>query len=233
MRRLARPVAPRTLMRRAARALTLIELLIVISVVGVLVALVGPSMAEMIGMQRLRGIAAQMATDMQFARSEAVARNRFVGFSARATSGAANRCYSIYTNGASPANLLISGVQTTGVQYCNCHPDPAVCVTLAEARTVRVPTDFGIQLRWPSTQPDWFAINPISGGVESVIGSGTPFDHEFCYELSRSPRGRLRVDISLGGRTSICSPDQSVTGYPVCAAYDAVQKNCPGLPAPT
>ena len=58
------------------RGFTLIELMVVVAVLGTLVMLVAPSFRDMILMQRLRGINAQVTTDMQFARSEAVSRGR-------------------------------------------------------------------------------------------------------------------------------------------------------------
>jgi type IV fimbrial biogenesis protein FimT len=54
---------------------TLIELMIVVGVLGVLITLAAPSMYDLILTQRLKGISAQISTDMQFARSEATSRN--------------------------------------------------------------------------------------------------------------------------------------------------------------
>ena len=80
--------------RRASPGFTLIELMVVVAIAGVLLLLVAPSFQDMIVMQRLRGVNAQLITDMQFARSEAVSRGRY----ARVNFGndGDQTCYVIY-----------------------------------------------------------------------------------------------------------------------------------------
>ncbi|MBL0296209.1 MAG: hypothetical protein IPQ21_03190 [Betaproteobacteria bacterium] len=57
-----------------ARPLTLVELMVVVAVVAIVLTLAAPSFRDFILLQRLKGINAQLVTDLQFARSEAVAR---------------------------------------------------------------------------------------------------------------------------------------------------------------
>lgn len=57
---------------RRVLGLTLIELMITIAVVGVLLALAAPSFYEFMLVQRLKGVNAELVTDLQLARSEAV-----------------------------------------------------------------------------------------------------------------------------------------------------------------
>ena len=56
------------------RGFTLVELLIVVAVVAIILVVAAPSFRDMILMQRLRSITAQLVTDLQFARNEAVSR---------------------------------------------------------------------------------------------------------------------------------------------------------------
>ncbi len=54
-----------------SNGLTLIELMIVLSVLATLIVLTAPSFKRMIDVQRLRSINSALVTDLQFARSEA------------------------------------------------------------------------------------------------------------------------------------------------------------------
>ena len=56
---------------------SLIEALVAVAVLGILLALVGPSFKDYLLVQRLKSINAQLVTDLNFARSEAVTRNNF------------------------------------------------------------------------------------------------------------------------------------------------------------
>ena len=56
----------------AARGFTVIEMLVVLVVVAVLVALAAPSFNEQLARRRLEGVATDLSTDLQFARTQAV-----------------------------------------------------------------------------------------------------------------------------------------------------------------
>lgn len=63
---------------RAVRGFTLIELMVTVSILGVMAALAGPPMASMIAAQRLRGMATDFHQSLLKARSEAIKRNTSV-----------------------------------------------------------------------------------------------------------------------------------------------------------
>jgi len=217
-------------LRRATQALTLLEVMIVIAVIGVLIALVAPSMREMIGMQRLRGIAAQAVTDVQFARSEALSRNQFVGFVVRNNAAESMSCYALFVSSTDPLNLL-----ALDPSKCNCTANPgSACVgTQREVRIAQVSRSEDIQLRLPPNQVKSFGYNPVTGGIGTVVSSSSEIgDRDFCFEVTRQPRGRLRIDISVAGRPTMCSPDQSVPGFAPCPAPNPAAKNCLGIAAP-
>jgi len=225
-----RRLPPGTTRRRSARALTLLEVMIVIAVIGVLIVLVAPSMREMIGMQRLRGTAAQLVTDMQFARSEAVSRNQFVAVGTRNNAAEAMTCYVVYTSKTNP--LALFALDPAGCD-CTAVPGSACNANQREVRTVQIPRNIELELRKPQLQPRTFAFNPISGGINAVLASSAEIgDRDFCLEVTRRPRGRLRITVNVAGQASVCSPDLSVPGYDPCPAPDDALKNCPGIPAP-
>jgi type IV fimbrial biogenesis protein FimT len=210
-------------LRPVQRAFTLIEMMVVIALVGIILMLAAPNFNEMIGMQRLRAINDQLATDFQYLRTESVSRNQFMGFLTRNQSAEPMSCYVIFS---STNPLDISTLDRT---QCNCtNAVGSVCTgTQRELRTVQIPRDLSIELRFPADQSDLIVASPINGGMRIMPSTTlTTQGYEFCVEVRRTPRGRLRTGIGLSGRTSVCSPDGSVPGVPVCTAYDAALRNC-------
>jgi prepilin-type N-terminal cleavage/methylation domain-containing protein len=65
-------------MRRTAAGMTLIEVLVVIVIAGVLLVLAVPSFTESNIRKRIEGVAAELHTDLQFAKSQAAAANQNV-----------------------------------------------------------------------------------------------------------------------------------------------------------
>lgn len=64
--------------RRPSLGLTLIELLVVVALLGIIASLAAPSFTDYIGRKRVEGFASELASDLQYARSEAVSRNTAV-----------------------------------------------------------------------------------------------------------------------------------------------------------
>jgi type IV fimbrial biogenesis protein FimT len=214
----------RSAARQAQRAFTLIEMMIVIAIMAIIIVLVAPNMTEMIGMQRLRSINDQLATDFQYMRSESVSRNQYMGIVTRNVSTEPVSCYVIFSNAASPLD-----VTAIDRNQCNCaNAIGSACTgTHRELRTVQIPRELSIELRFPTDQPNFMAINPVNGSLrfnEPSTLVAPPL--EFCIEVRRSPRGRLRTSVGASGRTSVCSPDGSVPGVQTCPAYNAGLNNC-------
>ena len=67
--------------RAVQRAFTLVELLTVITIVGIVAAMAGPGFHDFIVQQRIRAAAYELIADLNFARSEAVKRNATVTIS--------------------------------------------------------------------------------------------------------------------------------------------------------
>jgi type IV fimbrial biogenesis protein FimT len=61
--------------RWSVRGFTLIELLVALTVAAVLLTIVVPSFTDQLARRKLEGAATELSTDLQFARSQAVAKN--------------------------------------------------------------------------------------------------------------------------------------------------------------
>ncbi len=184
---------PRNLPVRAARnqrGVTLIETLVagIISAIAATTAI--PGMQGLIETRRVDGVATQLATDIQWVRSEAVARNRSVRLSLYAN--AAQSCYVVHTG---PADA------------CRCDgAGPAVCNAdegAHEIRTVVLPASGRVSLEG---NVDSIAFDPMHGtstptGTLRVLG----------------PQGRaVHHVVNVMGRVRSCSPLRSMSAYRAC-----------------
>ncbi len=190
-------------MRRSA-GFTLVELLIVVAVIGAILVLAGPSFRDMILMQRLRGINAELVTDMQLARSEAVARRDFarVHFKSDSTS----TCYSIYTSAANNTR-------------CDCLAGPgAACSgTMVEIKTVKVPRDRGVVVVPGSGQPVAFAFDWRTGGLYLIPTDNVPRPLDlFVAETYIDSSRKLATRLNAAGRPLVCKPSGSTISETAC-----------------
>lgn len=179
-------------MMKSRRGFTLIELLIAIAVIAVIVTLAAPSFSDFILVQRLKGINAQLVTDLQFARSEAAARGSPVRVRFGVLPGAST-CYALYT-----------GPEMS----CDCTVTPVCGAGSQELRTVRVETSLKVAL---STNRGEFAYDPSTGGVifaADDFAGGVPDDFTINAAIDR-PR-TLRTTVALSGRPSVCAPRTSL-----------------------
>lgn len=174
---------------RRARAFTLIELLVVVAVVAILLALVGPSMGDLLATQRVRNINAQLITDLQFARSEAARRNVSVLVWFR--SNTTLTCYTM--------------TMPLGEGNCDCRlGEGASCTGFEEIRTVSVPTSTTVRLT-----PNYEALQ-FDRASGRVIGAA------FQADVVSSRHGKLRTTVNAAGRPTVCSPDGSIRDVPQC-----------------
>ena len=173
---------------RRARGITLIEASTVVAVAGIVVSTSVPGLQGAIDGRRLNGAATTLATDIQYARTEAVARNRSVRLSVHGAGDAA--CYVIHTGNTAQCTCGSSG--------------PAVCTGGAEAiKTVRLRAGEKVGLQANVTS---LLFDPLHGtstptGTLRLVGSG----------------GReIRHVVNVMGRVRSCTPAGAVPGYPVC-----------------
>jgi type IV fimbrial biogenesis protein FimT len=200
-----RPLKPH---RGGARGLTLVELLVAMVVAAILLVIAVPPVQDFILMQRLRGINAQLVTDLQYARSEAPQRNQYVSLYFQ--SNAQRSCYVIYTS--TPTAALRAN-------RCTCLDSAeSVCGQGATAlRTVRLPASDRVGLRLPAGQSFGFAYDHIAGGIVTVGRDiyGNPLG-SFWIESYIDANRVLRNEITQSGRVTVCAPASTTVGAPAC-----------------
>ena len=192
------------------RGFTLIELLIVIAVVGVIAALAAPSFSDYIRMQRLKGTQAELISNLQFARSEAISRNEFIYINFG--QDADETCYSIFTT-----KLVSNMCNCTLGAGKACPGDPKL---VQEVRTVSVPKSLGVQISIPTTPPSQmqrFAYDNITGGIMRIPNDMMPTPYnEYIIETAIDSSRTLRTVISSAGRPTVCAPSSTSVGAPPC-----------------
>jgi prepilin-type N-terminal cleavage/methylation domain-containing protein len=212
---------------RAARGVTVIEMMVVVVVAGVILALAVPSLRELLARQRVAAITAELVTDLQFARSEAVARSNDVAITFRDDDRPGQptmTCYTVHTTGL-----------TTGV--CDCRkPLGTACLNslglpragLTEIKTTQVLRSTTVTLQPPVSPANQLTFSGTQGlagwrghFAVAVDGSDNPnyvADWvDFPVTIASSLGGKLRVLSNITGRPQVCSPDGSISGTPLCA----------------
>lgn len=198
-----KPVPPAWLRERA---LTLIELMLVIAVAGVLIALAAPGLRDFILLQRLKSVNAQLVTDLQFARSEAAARQQLMRLVFR--SDPSLTCYSIYT---SPVNAT----------RCDCRLGVGAACSgdMREVRTVLLPVADGVRVAPQSGigQDIALAYDPVSGGIVTIPTDDVSAPlNAYRVQASIDAQRILRTTVGRSGRLSVCAPASSSVGAPPC-----------------
>jgi type IV fimbrial biogenesis protein FimT len=170
------------------RGFTWIETTVVMTIIGVVTTQAAPAMSGLIDSRRLEGAAVQFATDVQYARTEAIARNLPVRLSLR--NAATGTCYVLHTG--------------TSAQ-CSCTgAEPAICT--GDAREIKT-------VFHPSTQGITIAANAASVAFDPLHGTSTPT--ATVRILGRQGRAIHHV-INVMGRVRSCTPSGGVVGYVSC-----------------
>lgn len=167
--------------------LSLVECAIVTAITAVALGAALPSFQEARLRRQLEGTAAQLETDLQLARAEAVARNEGVRVAVIADAGDSG--YLLHTGPAGACRLDGDG--------------PAVCTDGAEAlRQVRLAAGGPVQLRANSGS---MLFDPLKG---TVTPTGT-------LKL-QSAAGSVHLVVNVMGRVRGCTPDAAIPGWPRC-----------------
>jgi len=176
---------------RTQRGVTLIEASVVAAIGAITVSSAAPGFKQFIEKQRLDGIAAQLATDIQFTRAESVMRN--TGLRLSVQSHAWGACYVIHSGAADQCTCKASG--------------PAECTGGALAlKTVALPAADKLT---------------IESNVSSILfdpmhGTSTPAG---TFKVIASSRRAVHHVVNLMGRVRTCSPKvdaPALAGYAVC-----------------
>jgi type IV fimbrial biogenesis protein FimT len=173
---------------RNQHGITLVEACTVVAVLAILASTAAPNLQGLIDSRRLDGAATQLATDIQFVRTEAVARNLPVRLSFHATTDGS--CYVLHTGNA---------------DQCDCGaPGPATCSGDArQIKTVALTAADRVSLQ----------TNVASVLFDPLHGTSTPTG---TLRLV-GPQGRaVHHVVNVMGRVRSCSPLGAMPGYRAC-----------------
>ena len=175
---------------RPQLGVTLIEACVVLAITTVVAASVVPGMQMLINIRRLDGAATELATDIQFARAEAVARNEPLRLSVHGNGDGTGTCYLIHSGAAAE---------------CSCaSPGPAQCIADAQAiKTVVFRAADRIRLE----------ANAASILFDPLHGTSTP---TATLRVLDSQGRAVHHVVNVMGRVRSCSPSPAMSGYRAC-----------------
>lgn len=210
MKRLSRHPA-KSGARTGGAGFTLIELMIVVAVLGAIAALAMPSFRQMIVEERLRGVHAQLITDLNFTRTEAVSRGRYLDFRVQRDATTGDSCYIIFER------------PTVGNTVCNCLAAAGSrCSALSglqEIRTVSLRAADGVQVSEPAVgAATRVRVEPRTGSVHLVmadLGGVLPQPFEVQTRLIGN-NAILRARMALSGQVTSCVPSGSTMKGSAC-----------------
>ena len=167
---------------------TLVESAAVLGVVSILVGSGLPTLNELRSSRVLEVAAAELRTDLQYARSTAVALGQSVRL--HVASGPTGSCYVLHTGGPSA---------------CTCSPvTGSVCTPQGESvRSVQFGPGHTVALRSNSTSM------AFDGTQGTVTPTGT-------LTMSNNRGGQLKLVVNVMGRVRACKASGTLTGYPAC-----------------
>ena len=169
------------------RGVTLIEVAVVVAIGAITLSTVAPSLRATIERRRLDGVAAQLAADLRFTRSAAVARNEPVRISFHADG--AGSCYLIHTG----AKALCSCTAGRGA----CEGDAALI------RAVALHADHGVAV----------SANVASILFDPLHGTSTPTGTVRAVAASGAT---VRHVVNVLGRVRSCAPAGALPGWRAC-----------------
>jgi type IV fimbrial biogenesis protein FimT len=180
--------------KSSQQGLSLLEMMVALGIVAIVAAQAAPSMAALLERRRLDGAAAELATDLQAARSQAVARNQSVSASLK-SSAADAACYLIHTGEHSA---------------CECHADSATAHCTAPAQLIKavfIKERADLVLRGSSAS---MRFDPLHG---TVTPTATWRIHNRKTGVAYREVAQV---VNVMGRVRSCSPGAAMPGYAAC-----------------
>jgi type IV fimbrial biogenesis protein FimT len=174
---------------RHLRGITLVEALVVMAIATITVSAAAPSFAGFIERQRLGGVSAQLVTDLQFARTEAVLRNQPVRWSLYPLPSGGT-CYLLHTGNPTQCHCL-----STGPATCTGDAMPLKTVQWTAADLIRL--DANVRS---------IAFDPLHG-TSSPTGS---------LRVTDSSGHTIQHVVNIMGRVRSCGLRGPMAGHPAC-----------------
>ena len=174
--------------RTSQRGLTLIECCVTLAIASVLIGTAVPSFDNQLKSRRLDGTAAELAVDLHYVRSEAVARNEGVRIGFQSIVG--GQCTVIHTGAAGA---------------CRCNSDgTAQCTAGATA----LKTAFHLADRGVAVQANVASMR-FDPGNGTVTPAGT-------VRVTAADGRAVHHVVNIMGRVRSCSPGGAAKGYRAC-----------------
>ena len=168
---------------------SLVELMVAISIILILLGMAISLMKTLQENRRLEGHALELATDIQFVRSEVFTRNKNIRISFGSDAG--GTCYLLHTG-----NSRSCTCSSNGNAQCS---DP----NHLTIKSVGLAAQYGVQIQ----------TNVDSMVFDSVRGTASPTG---SINVTSNNGKTLRQVVNIMGRTKTCSPLGSVAGYQIC-----------------
>jgi type IV fimbrial biogenesis protein FimT len=166
------------------RGFTLIELMVVVALVAIILALAAPSFTGTLARKRMEGVASELATDIQYARSEAAQRNAPV----RVIVGA--NCYAVHVVGSTNA----SSCAALGTDAVN-------------LKTAQVTGGTSLAFVSNNAKP-YLEFDPVRG---MAIDSSDADSSGYVTVTNIAGNWQIQAKVSKQGRVKLCSPNNTVT----------------------
>jgi type IV fimbrial biogenesis protein FimT len=171
------------------RGVTLIEAGITTSVVAIAATLGVPSFTQMRDTRALEGVSAELGHDLQYVRSEAVARNVSLRLTTQPLAGG-GACYVIHTGSAGDCSCAGDGNTT-----CAPGQESVKSFVFGTGERVRITVNSASML-W---HPDRGTVTP-TGTLRLTLSDGRAVHHV----------------VNITGRARTCSPQGLMKGFAVC-----------------
>ncbi|MDR7332528.1 prepilin-type N-terminal cleavage/methylation domain-containing protein [Roseateles asaccharophilus] len=187
--------------RIASRGLGLVEVMIGLTVLGVLLAVAVPSMLDLLERRRVVAVGLEVANVFNFAKSQANISGDRVTVHLEKDTGTPVSCVSVNLHNVS--------------DFCKCYREPgSMCgrSTIQVLRWFQVQDSQGVSFaasgRWAPDKDGQFTISrnyhatDVSDVEVNVTGKRTG--------------AKLKVEINAANRVRTCTPDGSINGFPTC-----------------
>jgi len=170
------------------RGFTLVEACVTLAIAAIVVGAAAPSFKRAIERRHVEGAAAQLETDVQFARSLAVSRNQGIRISFQATANSS--CYVLHHGAAGDCQCSSGGA--------------AVCKAGIESfRTVYLGKGAPVHLQSNSSS---MLFDPLQGTVTPTA----------TVKVQGDSGAAIHQVVNIMGRVRSCSPAPTIAGYKPC-----------------
>lgn len=192
------------------RGLTLIEALVVMSILAFVLAIGGPALASMFRNAGVRGQAEALQAGISKARSEALKRNQVVGFwlvTAPGTAPPDETCALASTSGA----WVVSMDSPAG----NCDEAPSQTVAPRIVETSAIASRGAVAVSALAANGSG-ASSVRFNGFGQVVTTGTPIATIDVNHASDTSSRRLRIQITTSGTVRLCDRDVTAPDTRAC-----------------